>query len=74
MIVEIDTSGVHAWIDVEKFDDESDIDEAFSRLTGVNHKKPVVKLQHQYQPRQIEGYYGGQCYYEQLDYEEDDSE
>lgn len=64
----------HAWIDVEKFDDESDIDEAFSILTGVSHVKPVVKLQHQYQPKQIEGHYGGQCYYEQLDYEEDDSE
>jgi hypothetical protein len=52
-------------------DDESDIDEAFSRLTGVYHVKPVIKLQIPKQQKVIEGYYGNQCYYEQLEYEDE---
>jgi hypothetical protein len=59
----------HSWIDVEKFDDESDIDEAFSRLTGVPHVKPVIKLKHQYQPKQIEGSYDSTCDYGQREYD-----
>ena len=51
----------HAWIDTEKFDDESDIDEAFSRLTGVPHTKPNIKLKTSY--TKTTEYYDGLCDY-----------
>ena len=52
-------------------DDESDIDEAFSRLTGVKHVKPIVTIKKSYTPEEIEGFYDSKCYYEQLEYEEE---
>jgi hypothetical protein len=50
-------------------EDESDIDEQFSKLTGVPHVKPVVKLQHNYKPKQIEGLYDGSCDFGQNNYD-----
>jgi hypothetical protein len=54
-------------------DNESDIDEAFSKLTGIKHVKPIVKIKHKYKPKLIEGLYDGGVSYEQqeVDYDYD---
>jgi hypothetical protein len=49
-------------------DDESDIDEAFSRLTGVNHVKPIVKIARNIKQSQTEGFYDSQTDYGQQEY------
>jgi len=71
-LMTIECEEFHRWIDVVENDyeySESDIDEAFSKLTGVKHKTPVVKMQHTYQPKTIEGYADSACAYGQLDEE-----
>jgi hypothetical protein len=57
----------HAWINKDNFDDESDIDEAFSKLTGIRHIKPVVKLKLPKYKKTIEGLYDGVACYHQLE-------
>jgi len=50
-------------------DDESDIDEAFSKLTGVNHFKPTVKIKPRYESKMIEGFYDGAVDYGETEYD-----
>jgi len=50
-------------------DDESDIDEAFSRLTGVPHIKPIVKIARNIKKQVTEGFYDGECDYGQQEYD-----
>jgi hypothetical protein len=50
-------------------DDESDIDEAFSKLTGVNHFKPTVKIKPRYESNMIEGFYDGAVDYGETEYD-----
>lgn len=50
-------------------EDESDIDEAFSRLTGVNHVKPIVKIKQAHTTKQSEGFYDSQVDYGQTEYD-----
>lgn len=52
-----------------ELEDESDIDEAFSRLTGVQHTTPKSKIKSQYTPKQTEGFYDGGCDYGQIEYD-----
>ena len=50
-------------------DDESDIDEAFSRLTGVEHVKPIVKIAKKISKQVTEGFYDNGCDYGQTEYD-----
>jgi hypothetical protein len=53
-------------------DNESDIDEAFSRLTGVaQHVKPIVKLARNFSKKQAEGYYDSKTVYGKNYYDPD---
>lgn len=55
-------------------DDESDIDEAFSRLTGVDHVKPIVKIAKDIKKKVNEGFYDSATDYGQTEYDpENDS-
>jgi len=60
-LMTIDSDELHAWLSNEDMDDESDIDEAFSRLTGVYHTKPVIKLS--YSNKQYESHNDGKASY-----------
>jgi hypothetical protein len=71
-LMTIDCEQFHAWVNKDNYDDESDIDEQFSKLTGVPHVKPIIKIKPRYEPKQIEGHYGNQAYYEQQEYEDYD--
>lgn len=50
-------------------DDESDIEQAFSKLTGVEHIKPIVKLKHKHVSIPSEGFYDDSCDYGQSEYD-----
>lgn len=62
-LMTIEYEKFHAWINTENFDDESDIDEAFSKLTGVKHVKPNATVKRLYTPNQKEGHYDSTCDY-----------
>lgn len=62
-LMTIDFEEFHAWIPTNDDQDESDIDEAFAKLTGVSHAKPVVKFTKNYAPKTVEGFYDGGCDY-----------
>lgn len=50
-------------------DDESDIDEAFSKLTGVDHTRPKVTIKHKATKSTPEGFYGDKCDWGQQEYD-----
>jgi hypothetical protein len=60
-----------AWLNPDDIDDESDIDAAFSKLTGVNHIRPKVILKHKQTKNTPEGYYDSETDYGQKDYDPD---
>ena len=68
-LMTLDCQEFHAWISKDNIDDESDIDEAFSRLTGVNHVKPIVKIARKLKQTQTEGFYDSTCDYGQQEYD-----
>jgi len=73
-LMTIDCEDFYAWINVDNFDDESDIDEAFSKLTGVKHSMPKTKRT--YSTNKFETYndgkpYDGGCDYGQSQYDPD---
>lgn len=53
-----------------QLEDESDIDKAFSRLTGVEHIRPKLQIKTQYTP-QTQGFYDSVCDYGQQEYDPD---
>ena len=70
-LMTIDCEDYYAWLDNNSYDDESDIDEAFSRLTGVQHVKPKVKLSYNKFSKQTEGFYDSPTDYGQTEYDPD---
>lgn len=52
-----------------QLEDESDIDEAFTKLTGVQHTRSKYHIKTQYTPKQTEGFYDGGCDYGQQEYD-----
>ena len=50
-------------------EDESDIDAAWSKLTGVQHSVKPVKIYHQPTKKQTEGHYTDSCDYGQYEYD-----
>ena len=75
-LMTIDCEELHGWINKDDEYDESDIDEAFSRLTGVPHTRPKLKT---YSNKQYESsndskpYDGGTDYGQQQYDPENDS-
>jgi len=70
-LMTLDFENHHAWINTEHYDDESDIDMAFSKLTGVQHTKPNITIDYKYVPKQND-YYDSIMSYEQKEYDEYD--
>lgn len=70
-LMTIDCEDYYAWLDNNSYDDESDIDEAFSKLTGVQHVKPKVKLLYNKFAKQTEGFYDSPTDYGQTEYDPD---
>jgi hypothetical protein len=58
-LMTIDCEDFHAWINVDNFDDESDIDEAFRKMTGVKHTIPITKRV--YSTKKFESYNYGKA-------------
>lgn len=70
-LMTLDCESFHAWINQEHYDDECDIDMAFSKITGVKHIKPNITIDYKYVPKQND-YYDSIMSYEQKDYDEYD--
>jgi hypothetical protein len=68
-LMTLDCQEFHAWISKDNQDDESDIDEQFSRLTGVQHTRPKIKLQRTKSTNNTEGFYDSQTDYGQSEYD-----
>lgn len=68
-LMTIDCEVFHAWISKDNYDDESDIDEAFSRITGVYHTKPTVKRPRIKTKQNVDGYYDSETDYGQQEYD-----
>ena len=68
-LMTLDCQDFHAWISKDNQDDESDIDEQFSRLTGVHHVRPTIKLPRSNTKKTTEGYYDSECDYGQQEYD-----
>ncbi len=68
-LMTLDCQDFHAWISKDNQDDESDIDEQFSRITGVQHVRPTVKLPRSNSKKTTEGYYDSECDYGQQEYD-----
>jgi hypothetical protein len=73
-LMTLDCQEFHAWISKDNQDDESDIDEAFSRLTGVQHTRPKIKLQRTKSTNNTEGFYDSQTDYGQQEYDPENDE
>lgn len=67
-LMSIDHETFGAWVSVE-IEDESDIDAAWSKLTGVQHSVKPVKIYHQPTKKQKEGHYTEPCDYGQYEYD-----
>ena len=70
-LMTIDCEDYYAWLDNDNYDDESDIDEAFSKLTGVQHTRPKIVLQYTKYVKQSEGFYDSLTDYGQNEYDPD---
>jgi hypothetical protein len=70
-LMTIDCEEFHAWISKDNYDDESDIEKAISKLTGIPCVKPTYKPKQKYVPKQVDGFYESKTYYQQLDEEYD---
>ena len=69
-LMTIDNEDFRAWTSNDD-DDEADIDLAFSKLTGVYHTRPKIKLQHKHNKVSVDGYYDSYCDYGQSEYDPD---
>ena len=67
-LMTIDTESHDAWLSNDD-DDESDIDLAFSRLTGVYHTRPKIKIYHKNVKTNVDGYYDSTTDYGQQEYD-----
>ena len=70
-LMTIDCEDYYAWLDNDNYDDESDIDEAFSKLTGVQHTRPKIVLPYTKYVKQSEGFYDSLTDYGQNEYDPD---
>jgi hypothetical protein len=70
-LMTLDCQEFNAWISKDKQDDESDIDEAFSKLTGVQHIRPKIRLQRTKSTNNTEGFYDSVCDFGQSEYDEE---
>lgn len=70
-LMTLDCESHHGWINMEHYDDENDIDEAFSRLTGLQHTKPNIVIDYKPIKKQTE-FYDSNTLYEQKEYDEYD--
>lgn len=60
----------NAWLSTD-IDDESDIDEAWEKLTGVKYVPQKIKPKKVYVKKQVEGFYDSTVQYEQLEEDEE---
>jgi len=73
-LMTLDCQEFHAWISKDNQDDESDIDEAFSRLTGVQHTRPKIRIPRSKSSNNTEGFYDSQTDYGQQEYDPENDE